>query len=185
MVRLCSGANADDPRRRPRQAERGLQPRQADGGRGNREDPEPVEAYRHAQGSFGVALVQDPHHGGADVGKVAADGIGPQRLQLGVPGRLEGLHNLKEVREVSCPNRAVVRYVTQCLATDEFVDLVTRPTRASGSRWISDRSASTASTERSASATASAASRVKPPTKITDFTERACVVLGQRIAAGT
>ena len=38
----------------------------------------------------------------------AADGIGPQRLDLGVPGRFETLHKLKEVREVSCPNRAVI-----------------------------------------------------------------------------
>ena len=32
----------------------------------------------------------------------ARDGIGPQRLELGVPGRLETFHKLKEVREVPC-----------------------------------------------------------------------------------
>ena len=58
----------------------------------------------------------------------AADRIGPQRLDLGVPGCFETLHKLKEIREVSCPNRAVICYLSQCIATDEFVGLVARAT---------------------------------------------------------
>ena len=56
-VRPCSGANADDTRRRPREIQRRVQPRQAEGGGYNREGPEPVEADRHAQRPFGVALI--------------------------------------------------------------------------------------------------------------------------------
>ena len=49
-----------------------------------------------------------PHQRGADVGQVVADGIGPQRFDLGVPGRFEALHELEEVREVLCSNRLAI-----------------------------------------------------------------------------
>ena len=166
MIRLCSCANADDfdgDHGRSSAASSHAR-RTAGGGTEKIQNLSSPTAMRKAPSAS--PSVQDPHHGGADVGQIGADGIGPQRLELGVPVRLQPFYELQEVGEVSCPNRAVIFQLTQCVVTDEFVDLVARTTLASGSRWISDRSANAASTPRSAPATASAASRVKPPTKI-------------------